>query len=212
MSDNKKNDFISQDKYVDLISEVMEIKDFLKDFIEIVKKSHSDLNTILKDTISELKRTNEKLAKGYENRIVDLEKSNEILVKAIDSIAKLTKSEENLKNEKNDVIERFNDLQAEKEQIKQNAERDKKQAEDYRNKTVVKITELQEKLDIANQRVIDKQIEFDNYIKMIEDERARERILQQEVLKQKEAEYKEKFKEQENKNKELERQLEEIKQ
>lgn len=211
MSSNKKNDFASKDKSVDLASEVTEIKCSLKGFIEIVSKSHSDLNVTLKDTICELKQINEKLVKEYENRVVDLEKVNEILVKAVYSISQLTKSEEELKNDKKNLIKEIEDLQSERDRIQKEAEIYKKQVEDYRNKTVVKITELQEKLDTANQSVIDKQMEFDSYVKKIEDERTREHILQQEVVKQKEAEYKDFIKKYEEKNKELERQLKEIK-
>ena len=203
MSSNKKNDFPSKDKSVDLASEVTEIKCSLKGFIEIVSKSHSDLNVTLKDTICELKQINEKLAKEYENRVVNLEKINEISMKAIDAIAKLTNSEEELKNDKKNLIKDIEELQSEKDRIQKEAEIYKKQVEDYRNKTVVKITELQEKLDIANQNVIDKQIEFDKYVKTIEEERTREHMLQQEALKQKESEYKEALKKQVEKNKNI---------
>ncbi len=205
MSDKGKKDCISKEKSVDLASEVIGKID------ELISSNNNLASAIKDDFIVPLDKLLSKLAKEYENRVVNLEKINEISMKAIDAIAKLTNSEEELKNDKKNLIKEIEELQSEKDRIHKEAEIYKKQVEDYRNKTVVKITELQEKLDIANQNVIDKQTEFDKYVKTIEDERTRERILQQEALKQKESEYKEALKKQVEKNKELEKQLEELK-
>ena len=183
---------------------------------DLAKAIKEDLVSSLNNAIRELKQTNSRLADEYKNRFVDLEKANKELIKANDTYAKavnsieqLTNSEKELKNDKKNLEKEINDLQDEKERIQKNADRDKKQAEDYRNKTVVKITELQEKLDTANQKLQDKEQEYNNYVTTTEEERARERILQQQALNQKEAEYKEDLRKQEKTNKDLTRQLQE---